>query len=54
MGISVRDVSRFIETAVAGSRAGEFRRQGLSYPIRVQLRDAERRSLEEILDLAMQ
>ncbi|MGA0368591.1 MAG: efflux RND transporter permease subunit [Kiritimatiellia bacterium] len=53
MGISVRDVSRFIETAVAGSRAGEFRRQGLSYPIRVQLRDAERRSLEEILDLTL-
>ncbi|MDF3129010.1 efflux RND transporter permease subunit [Kiritimatiellaeota bacterium B1221] len=53
LGISVRDVSRFIETAVAGSTAGEYRRQGLSYPIRVQLKDAERRSLEEILDLTL-
>lgn len=53
LGLSVRDVSRFIETAVAGSRAGEFRREGLSYPIRVQLADAERRTLDEILNLSL-
>jgi HAE1 family hydrophobic/amphiphilic exporter-1 len=53
LGLSVRDVSRFIETAVAGSRAGEFRTGGLSYPIRVQLANAERRSLEEILSLSL-
>jgi HAE1 family hydrophobic/amphiphilic exporter-1 len=53
LGISVRDVSRFIEITVAGSLAGEYRRGGLSYPIRVQLQNAERRSIDEILDLTL-
>ncbi len=53
LGMSVRDVSRVIETAVAGSRAGEFRVAGDSYPIRVRLEDAERRSLDEILNLVI-
>jgi len=53
LGLSVRDVSRFIETAVAGSRAGEYRTGGLSYPIRVQLANAERRTMDEILNLSL-
>jgi hydrophobic/amphiphilic exporter-1 (mainly G- bacteria), HAE1 family len=53
LGISVQDVARFIETAVAGSRTGEYRQGGLSYPIRVQLKNAERRTLDEILDLTL-
>lgn len=53
LGLSVRDVSRFIETAVAGSRAGEYRVGGLSYPIRVQLSNAERRTMDEILNLSL-
>jgi HAE1 family hydrophobic/amphiphilic exporter-1 len=53
LGLSVRDVSRFIETAVAGSLAGEFRTGGLSYPIRVQLANAERRTMDEILNLSL-
>jgi HAE1 family hydrophobic/amphiphilic exporter-1 len=36
---------------VAGSTAGEYRVEGNSYRILVQLEDAERRSLDEILDL---
>ena len=53
LGLSVRDVTEALETAVAGSRAGEFRAAGDSYPIRVQLKDAEKLSLGEILDLTL-
>ena len=53
LGLSVRDVTEVIETAVAGSTAGEFRVSGDSYRILVQLEDAEQRSLGEILDLTV-
>jgi HAE1 family hydrophobic/amphiphilic exporter-1 len=53
LGLSVRDVTRVLETAVAGSQAGEFRVEGNSYRIFVQLQDAEQRSLDEILDLTL-
>jgi HAE1 family hydrophobic/amphiphilic exporter-1 len=38
---------------VAGSKAGEYRAGGNSYRILVQLKDAEKRSLDEILDLTL-
>ncbi len=53
LGLTVRDVTEIIETAVAGSRAGEYRVAGNSYRILVQLEDAERRALDEILDLTL-
>jgi HAE1 family hydrophobic/amphiphilic exporter-1 len=53
VGLSVRDVTEALETAVAGSKAGEFRSEGNSYRIFVQLADAEKRSLDEILDLTL-
>jgi HAE1 family hydrophobic/amphiphilic exporter-1 len=53
LGLSVRDVTRVLETAIAGAKAGEFRAQGNSYRIFVQLQDAEQRSLDEILDLTL-
>jgi HAE1 family hydrophobic/amphiphilic exporter-1 len=53
LGLTVRDVTGVIETAVAGSRAGEYRVQGNSYRILVQLEHAEKRSLDEILDLSL-
>jgi HAE1 family hydrophobic/amphiphilic exporter-1 len=53
LNLSVRDVTEVIETAVAGSEAGEFRTQGNSYRILVQLEDVEKRSLDEILDLTL-
>jgi len=53
LGLTVRDVTEVIETAVAGSRAGEYRVRGNSYRILVQLEDAEKRSLDEILDLTL-
>lgn len=53
LGLNVRDVTKAIETAVAGSKAGEFRVEGNSYRILVQLEDAEKRSIDEILDLML-
>ncbi|MEX1026031.1 MAG: efflux RND transporter permease subunit [Planctomycetota bacterium] len=53
VGLSVRAVSDVIQTAFAGSRAGEFRAGGNSYRILVQLADAEKRSVDEVLDLVL-
>jgi HAE1 family hydrophobic/amphiphilic exporter-1 len=53
MGLSIKDVSKVIETAIAGAKAGEFQSLGNSYRIFVQLKDAEKRSLDEILNLTL-
>jgi HAE1 family hydrophobic/amphiphilic exporter-1 len=53
LGLSVRDVTHLLQTAVAGSKAGEYRTGGNSYRILVQLKDAEKRSLDEILNLTL-
>ncbi len=53
IGLSVRDVTQLLQTAVAGSKAGEYRSGGNSYRILVQLQDAEKRSLDEILNLTL-
>ncbi|MBI4774431.1 MAG: efflux RND transporter permease subunit [Deltaproteobacteria bacterium] len=53
LDLSVRDVTQLLETAVAGSKAGEYRTGGNSYRILVRLKDAEKRSLDEILDLTL-
>ncbi|MHC4939989.1 MAG: efflux RND transporter permease subunit [Planctomycetota bacterium] len=53
VGLTVRDVAEVIETAVAGSQAGDFRAGGQSYRILVQLQNAERRTIDEILDLTV-
>jgi HAE1 family hydrophobic/amphiphilic exporter-1 len=53
LGLSVRDVTQLLQTAVAGSKAGVYRTGGNSYRILVQLKDAEKRSLDEILNLTL-
>jgi len=53
LGLSVRDVTQLLQTAVAGSKAGEYRTGGNSYRILVQLKDAEKRSIDEILNLTL-
>jgi hydrophobic/amphiphilic exporter-1 (mainly G- bacteria), HAE1 family len=53
LDLTVRDVTQLLETAVAGSKAGEYRTGGNSYRILVQLKDAEKRSLDEILNLTL-
>ncbi|MFU8768699.1 MAG: efflux RND transporter permease subunit, partial [Desulfotignum sp.] len=52
-GLSVKDVTDIISTAVAGSRAGEYQTSGDSYRIFVQLKEVETRSLDDILDLTL-
>ena len=51
LGIDLAKVSSTIELAVAGRQAGDFRRGGDSYPIRVRLADARDLPIEEVLDL---
>jgi hydrophobic/amphiphilic exporter-1 (mainly G- bacteria), HAE1 family len=53
VGLTVRDVTKVLETAVAGSRAGEYRTGGDSYRILVQLKNAEKLSVDDILDLTL-
>jgi HAE1 family hydrophobic/amphiphilic exporter-1 len=53
LGLSVRDVTKLLQTTVAGSKAGEYRAGGNSYRILVQLKDAEKRSLDDILNLTL-
>lgn len=53
LGLSVRDVAQALETAVAGTEAGEYRSQGDSHRILVQMMDAARMSIDEVLDLTL-
>lgn len=53
LGFSVRDVAEAIETAFAGTKAGDFRSGGNSYRILVQFRDAEKLSIDEVLNLTL-
>ncbi len=53
LGLSIRDVTQLLQTAVAGSKAGEYRTAGNSYRILVQIKDAEKRSIDEILNLTL-
>jgi HAE1 family hydrophobic/amphiphilic exporter-1 len=51
LGLTVRDITETLETALAGSKAGEFRPEGRSHRILVQLKDAEKQSLDTLLNL---
>ncbi len=53
LGLSARDVSEVLQTAIAGSRAGDYRTEGNSYRILVQMANAERLSIDEVLDLTL-
>ncbi len=53
LGFTVSDIASVLETAFAGSQAGEYRVAGNSYRIFVQLENATERPLEEVLDLAL-
>lgn len=53
LGLTVRDVTRLLQTAVAGSLAGEYRSDGNSHRILVQLANVENIPLDEILGLTL-
>ena len=51
--LSVSQVANTLHTALAGTSAGDFREAGNEYSIRVRLKDVERMSLDDILDLTI-
>ena len=53
LGLTARDVTSVLRTAVAGSNAGNFRTEGDSYRILVQLANARHLNLDEVLDLTL-
>jgi HAE1 family hydrophobic/amphiphilic exporter-1 len=53
MKVSVRQVADALQTVVSGTSAGNYREGGDEFAIRVKLKDAEARSLREILDLTV-
>jgi hydrophobic/amphiphilic exporter-1 (mainly G- bacteria), HAE1 family len=53
LGLSVRDVTEALQTAIAGSRAGDYRTEGNAYRILVQLADARQLTIDQVLDLTL-
>lgn len=53
LGVSVQSIARTLETALGGTRAGQYREAGEEYRILVRLKDARATPLEEILDLTV-
>ncbi|XAM00179.1 efflux RND transporter permease subunit [Phycisphaeraceae bacterium D3-23] len=53
LGLTVRQVAEALEIAVSGRLAGEYRAQGHSYPIRVQLAGAKQLPIDDILNLTL-
>ncbi len=51
MKLTVFNIAKMLETILSGTKAGNFRESGKEYPIRVKLKDAEKRELKDILDL---
>lgn len=51
MKLTVFNIAKMLETILSGTTAGNFRESGKEYPIRVKLKDAEKRDLKDILDL---
>ena len=53
MKVTVRQVADMLQTVLSGTRAGNYREGGDEFAIRVKLKDAEQRSLRELLDLTV-
>lgn len=53
MKLTVAQVANMLQTVLSGTRTGYFREGGDQYPIRVQVADAERMSIDELLDLTV-
>jgi hydrophobic/amphiphilic exporter-1 (mainly G- bacteria), HAE1 family len=51
--VSVQRAARTLQTAIGGTRAGEFSENGREFLIRLQMRDAERMTQTQILNLTV-
>lgn len=52
-GLTVRNVARVLEVAIAGRDAGNLQANGEDYPINVGLKDAHRMRVDQVLDLTL-
>lgn len=53
MKVAVRDIAVMLQTIISGRNSGYYREGGDEFVIRVKLKEAEQRSLREILDLTV-
>jgi HAE1 family hydrophobic/amphiphilic exporter-1 len=53
LGLTVSQIASAIQTAFAGVSATNFREEGSEYSIRVKLENAEKKSIEDILNLSI-
>jgi len=53
MKLTVSRIADMLQTVLSGTSASSFREAGNEYKIRVQLKDAERMAIQEILDLTL-
>ena len=53
LGLTVAQIADALQTALSGTRASDYREGGNEYRILVKLKDAERLSLREVLDLTL-
>lgn len=53
LGLSVQQIASLLETALSGSSAGEYVEQGHEYPLLIQIKDADKLPLEELLDISL-
>ena len=53
LGLTVSQIADALQTALSGTRASDYRERGNEYRILVKLKDAERLSLREVLDLTL-
>jgi len=53
MKLTVSKIADMLQTVLSGTSASSFREAGNEYTIRVQLKDAERMALQDILDLTL-
>ncbi|MFT5699897.1 MAG: HAE1 family hydrophobic/amphiphilic exporter-1 [Desulforhopalus sp.] len=53
LGLTLRDVAKTLESVLVGAKVGEFRSEGESSRILIQLKDVESQTLDEILNLVL-
>jgi len=53
MKLSVSDIANALQTILSGTRAGNYKEGGDEYAIRVQVKDADKMGLRDVLDLTL-
>jgi len=53
MKLSVSDIANALQTILSGTRAGDYKEAGDEYTIRVQVKDADKMGLRDVLDMTL-